>query len=226
MVVNVVRSGANILAFVPSYEEMPVDALTHVPLAEELRARVQREFNEVANQLATRGYRVIRLPFADHPVRNPVNVAKFVDPATGQSVVLLGKYPYHFATKPGGSIPQFELEDAFARLETAVDAWRAKPTDARWNDVTVVLQKTWKEMDRISATPNPTFADQARIYERNGIKVIPVAIYPTGEGGLHCLGLASNEGPTAPQAKAASSASTAGSRRQASSGLSGFATAP
>jgi len=194
MVVNVLRSGTNILAFVPSYAEQPVDALTHVPLAEELRSRVQREYDWVANQLSTRGYRVIRLPFADHPVRNPVNVAKYVDPVTGRAVVLLGKYPYHFATTPGGKIPQFELEDAFTRLEAVVDAWRAKPTDARWNEVTATLQRTWKEMDRISATPNPTFSDQARVYEMNGVKVVPVAIYPTGEGGLHCLGLASNEG--------------------------------
>ena len=120
MIVNILRAQGKTLAFVPSYQDPAVDAITHVALAEDVRRRVQYEYDLVAGQLGRRGYEVVRLPFADHPVRNPVNVGRFVDPNTGRQCVLLGKYPYHFPLVPGWPIPQFELQDAFDRMDYAV----------------------------------------------------------------------------------------------------------
>lgn len=187
MVVNVLRSGSSILAFVPSYSGRPVDALSHEPLSEALIARLQAEYDSVARQLGGLGYRVVRLPFSDHPVRNPVNVGKYRD-AAGQQVVLLGKYPYHFRLADG-RIPQLVLQSAFDTLEKRVGAWRSAPSEETWNPVVAALAAVWKEMDQAAASPNPVFSEQVKTYEGAGIKVLPVSIYPTGEGGLHCLGL-------------------------------------
>ena len=189
MIVNILRAQGKTLAFVPSYQDPAVDAITHVALAEEVRRRVQYEYDLVAGQLARRGYEVVRLPFADHPVRNPVNVGRFVDPNTGRQCVLLGKYPYHFPLVPGGPIPQFELQDAFDRMDDAVGAWHHAPTEANWSAVEGAVRGAWAAMDKAAESPNPIFDEQAKVYSSHGIKVIPVAIYPTGEGGLHCLAM-------------------------------------
>ena len=189
MIVNVLRAGGRTLAFVPSYQDSPVDAITHVRLSEEVARRVQGEYDLVAGQLARRGYEVVRLPFADHPVRNPVNVARFVNPETGRQCVMLGKYPYHFPLVPGGPIAQFELQDAFDRLEDAVDSWRKSPDGRTWSAVEQAFRAVWAAMDTASESRNPTFEAQADVYSSHGITVIPVVIFPTGEGGLHCLTL-------------------------------------
>ncbi|MBZ5589262.1 MAG: hypothetical protein LAO05_11940 [Acidobacteriia bacterium] len=189
MIVNVLRAGGKTLAFVPSYRESPVDAITHVMLAEEVRRRVQYEYDLIAGQLARRGYEVVRLPFADHPVRNPVNVGRFVDPNTGQQCVLLGKYPYHFPLVPGGPIAQFELQGTFDRLDDAVRSWHTSPTDPNWSALEQAFRDAWTAMDKAAESLNPTFEEQAEVYSSHGVKVIPVAIYPTGEGGLHCLSM-------------------------------------
>jgi hypothetical protein len=188
MVVNVVRSAANeVLAFVPTYREPPVDSITHVQLAEAVRARLQAEYDLVAGQMARRGYRVVRLPFADDPVRSPVNVSRFVDPATRQPTVMLGRYPYHFPLVPGGPIAQFRLQDAFDDLELKVELWRKEPSAARWESVEQSLRGVWMEMDAAAASENPEFDAAARLYRENGVRVLPLPIYPTGEGGIHCL---------------------------------------
>ena len=189
MIVNVLRAHGKTLAFVPSYQAHAVDAITHVALAEEVRRRVQYEYDLVAGQLARRGYEVVRLPFADHPVRNPVNVGRFVDPNTGRQCVLLGKYPYHFPLVPGGPIAQFEVQDAFDRLDDAVGSWHHTPTEANWGAVEQAFRGAWAAMDKAADSVNPIFDEQAKVYSSHGITVIPVAIFPTGEGGLHCLAM-------------------------------------
>ncbi len=189
MIVNVLRAHGKTLAFVPSYQAHAVDAITHVALAEEVRRRVQYEYDIVAGQLARRGYEVVRLPFADHPVRNPVNVGRFVDPNTGRQCVLLGKYPYHFPLVPGGPIAQFEVQDAFDRLDDAVGSWHHAPTEANWGAVEQAFRGAWAAMDKAAESVNPIFDEQAKVYSSHGITVIPVAIFPTGEGGLHCLAM-------------------------------------
>jgi len=186
MVVNVLRGRSGVVAFVPSYREAPVDAITQAQLSEAVRDRVQAEYDAVAREFEGRGFRVVRLPLRDHPTRTPVQVGDFVDARTGHQIVLLGKYPYHLDL-PGGRNPQRDLQASLERLERSVGAWRLTATPARWAQVEEDIRGVWKELDAGGATPNPTFDMQARIYESEGIRVIPVPIYPTGEGGIHCL---------------------------------------
>lgn len=187
MVVNVLRGRTGAVAFVPSYREEPiVDSALQGLVPEHVRNRAQGEYDRAARQLEKRGYRVVRLPFRDHPDRTPVQVGSFVDLRTGQQSLLLGKYPYQFDL-PGARNPQRELQASLGRLEAAVAAWRKAPADAQWDEVVRRIAGVWAEMDRAAESPNPTFQTQARLYEAEGIRVIPVPIYPTGEGGIHCL---------------------------------------
>ena len=188
MIANVVRGRSGPVAFVPSYETGAIDAVSHEPLSADIRSRAQLIYDRVARQLAAGGFRVARLPFADHPVRNPVNVGKYVD-ADGTQVVLLGRYPYHFVL-PDGRNPQRELQKQLDELSTALEEWKDKPSDVLWERVRKRAAESWEEMDRAVASANPTFERQRKAYEDEGIRVVAVPIFPTGEGGLHCLGLA------------------------------------
>jgi hypothetical protein len=188
MIVNVARGSKGTVAFIPSYDGTPVDAITREPLAPEVQKRAQVIYDRVARQLAAWGFRVARLPFADHPVRNPVNVGKYTEP-TGEQVVLLGKYPYHFAL-PDGPNPQRELQKRFDALAEELETWRSRPSEAAFERVRKAFRGVWAEMDRAAASPNPTFERQMKVYEAEGIRVVPIPIFPMGEGGLHCLGLA------------------------------------
>ncbi len=186
MVVAVVRSPAGIVAFVPTYEGVPVDALSHVALPADAVRRFQAEYDRTARQLAARGYRVARVPFADHPARNPVGTAKFVDPATGKPSILLGRYPDHLTARDEENA-QTQLQAVFERLDAAVEAWRHDPTDVRWKGVQAAVAAAWRQLDVSTAAPNPIFEKQRNVYESFGITVVAVPIYPTGEGGVHCL---------------------------------------
>jgi len=188
MIVNVAKGTKGSVAFIPTYEGVPVDAITREPLSPEVQKRAQVVYDRVARQLVGWGFRVARLPFADHPVRNPVNVGKYTEP-NGEQVVLLGKYPYHFAL-PDGPNPQRELQKRFDAVSDDLEAWRNRPSAAAFERVQKGFREVWAEMDRAAASPNPTFERQAAVYRAEGIRVVPVPIFPTGEGGLHCLGLA------------------------------------
>ena len=214
MILNVARGSKGPVAFVPSYEGAPVDAISREPLSPEVRRRAQIIYDRVAKQLAGWGFRVARLPFADHPVRNPVNVGKYTEP-TGEQVVLLGKYPYHFAL-PDGPNPQRELQKRFDELSDDLEAWRNKPSDAAFERVQKGFQEVWAEMDRAAASPNPTFDRQAKVYQAEGIRVVPVPIFPTGEGGLHCLGLAERKAESREAGERLAYARAPGRRSQAS----------
>jgi hypothetical protein len=100
---------------------------------------------------------------------------------------MLGRYPYHFPLVPGGPIAQFRLQDAFDDLELKVELWRKEPSAARWESVEQSLRGVWMEMDAAAASENPEFDAAARLYRENGVRVLPLPIYPTGEGGIHCL---------------------------------------
>lgn len=186
MVASVFRGRSGVVAFVPTYAGVAADALSQSQLAEDFVSRIQAEYDRVARQLVTRGYRVVRLPFADHPVRSPVGAAKFVDPATKRAFVLLGRYPYHFEL-PDGRNPQRQLQFVFGKLDVAVAAWRHATTAAAWSGVESALRTTWEQLDLAAASENPTFEKQKAIYEANGISVAPVPIFPAGEGGIHCI---------------------------------------
>ncbi len=186
MMAAVFRSPVGITAFVPTYASHPADALSHDPFAPDVIARLQSEYDRDARQLEALGYRVARLPFADHPVRSPVGAAKFFDPVANRSIVLLGRYPYHLELSDGRN-PQRRLQHVFQELDAAVEAWRQAPTGSAWSGVETAIRNAWQEMDRAAASPNPIFDRQKAIYESNGIEVHPVPIFPTGEGGIHCI---------------------------------------
>ena len=186
MVAMVLKTPSGVVAFVPTYEGSPVDALTHVHLDPPSVQRFQGEYDRAARQLASRGYRVARVPFADHPSRNPVGIGKFVDPDTGRVSVLLGRYPTHVAASDDQN-PQTQLQLTLEKLDAAVAAWRHEPTDARWSAVQAAIGATWRQMDRAVAAPNDMFERQRRVYESFGVRVLALPIYPTGEGGVHCL---------------------------------------
>jgi hypothetical protein len=184
MVLSVLRVGSRTLAFVPSYVRPAVDAIGLEPLSDEVVERAQLEYDAVAAQMADLGYGVVRLPFADHPVRNPVNIARYVSPQ-GRTVVLLGKYPYH-RNLNDGRCPQREIQNALDTLASAVDRWHSTADDASWQRVTAAIDATWKAMDEGVSAPNPTFALQAGAYRAHGVEVTPVPVFASGEGGLHC----------------------------------------
>jgi hypothetical protein len=137
--------------------------------------------------MGRRGYAVARLPFADHPVRSPANVTPYVDPSTGESWVLLGRYPNHLAERPGGPIPLFPLQDALDSLAERFLQWRKSRREAEGRAVDVAFERVWSEWDRALSSPNPLFEAQKRIFEENGIHVRAVPLIPSGAGGIHCL---------------------------------------
>jgi hypothetical protein len=187
MVVATARNDREALAFVPTYDLRPRDANSGELFPETFARDVQREYDLVAGQMEGRGYRVIRLPFEDHPVRAPVNVSKFVDRTTGKPFVLLGRYPEHRPPAPAVPSAMRRLADEIIRLQSRVDAWEERPDEARWTALRAELEAAWKELDAAAASPNPLFERQRALYEANGISVIPLPLYPSGDGGVHCL---------------------------------------
>jgi hypothetical protein len=187
MVVTIMRGHDQVVAFVPTFEGRPVDAVSHEPLSPERQAMVQQEYELVARQMKKRGFAVVRLPFADHPARNPVNVSKYRDPSTGRHVVLLEKYPYHFPLTPGGPIPQFQLQKAIEAIRAKVKQWYKKPNDAHWQVLQATIEAAWRKLESTAASPNPLFAKRVTLFEANGVEVLPVPMCPSGEGGLHCM---------------------------------------
>lgn len=186
MLAAVLRTPSGVVAFVPTYEANPTDAHSQAPLPAADVRRFQAQYDRTARQLAARGYRVARVPFADHPARNPVGVGKFLDPETGRPWVVLGRYPEHVAGPDGGN-PQAQLQQAFQVLDSAVASWRQRPTDEHWRAVQAAVASALKQMDASVAAPNPIFESQRRVYESYGVGVLNLPIFPTGEGGVHCL---------------------------------------
>ena len=188
MVVAAVRNATEALAFVPTYETPPVDANSRELLPAAFVRDVQKEYDLVAAQMAARGYRVVRLPFADHPVRSPSNVSKFIDATSGRPVVLLARYPEHRALVPGVDSPMARLQDAVLAVQVHLEAFEARPTDdAALARLDASLTDAWRELDAAAASPNPLFERQRALYEANGLSVVPLPLFPSGEGGVHCL---------------------------------------
>jgi hypothetical protein len=186
MVAAVLRTASGIVAFVPTYEQAPVDALTHVHLDPAAVSRFQAEYDRAADQLLGRGYRVARVPFADHPARNPVGIGKYVDAATGHAFVLLGRYPNHLVRSDDRN-PQTQLQNRLQTLFDAVAAFRGDASDASWTAVEAALAAMWRQMDAAVAAPNPMYETQRGVYESFGVHVVGLPIFATGEGGVHCL---------------------------------------
>jgi hypothetical protein len=116
-----------------------------------------------------------------------VNVSKFVDAVSGKPVVLLARYPEHRSPSPGVESAMGQLQDAVLALQDSLDAWQAAPTDAAFARLDASLRDAWRELDEAVASPNPLFDRQRALYEANGLSVIPLPLFPSGEGGVHCL---------------------------------------
>jgi hypothetical protein len=186
MITAVIGTPRGPVAFVPTYAAGAVDSLSHVHLTIDALKRFQDEYDRTARQMAARGYHVARVSFADQPARSPVGIAKFVDPATGRSTVILGRYPDHLADSDERNA-QTQLQIAFERLDAAVATWRHAPTDVHWNAVRSAVGAAWRQMDASVASPNPMYQNARKVFESFGVDVVELPIYPTGEGGIHCL---------------------------------------
>ncbi|MGE5718089.1 MAG: hypothetical protein ACM369_15685 [Acidobacteriota bacterium] len=187
MAVAVVRNATEVLAFVPTYLVPPVDANSRQVLPEAFVRDVQKEYDLVARQMKDRGYRVVRLPFEDHPVRSPVNVSKFVDVTSGRPVVVLARYPEHRPPASGASSAMARLQDALLALQESLDAWESTPNESASARLDARLRDAWRELDAAATSANPLFDRQRALYEANGLSVVPVPLFPSGEGGVHCL---------------------------------------
>jgi hypothetical protein len=186
MVVAVLQGKSGIVAFVPTYVGSPVDASSHSRLPDASVRRFQAEYDRTAHQLAARGYRVVRVPFSDHPARNPVGVGKFEDPTTGEAAILLGRYPDHLADSDERNA-QAQLQRKAEALDAAVEDWRRSPTAISWSGVQTSVAALWRQLEASVQAPNADFNRQRSAYEAQGIRVDPIPIFPTGEGGIHCL---------------------------------------
>ncbi len=174
-------------AFVPTYTSAPrhYDALTTDQLTTALVHQAQNEYEAAAEEMAQLGYEVVRLPFSDHPVRGPVNIAKFRNRDTGEYTVLLGKYPYHLP-EDDPAAPQHQLQHALDRLMDDFEAWRKLPDHAAYQRLLAALDRTWASIEAVDGMPNPIFESQARLFRQYGYQVVPVPLYAWGAGGLHC----------------------------------------
>lgn len=187
MAIAAMRNATEALAFVPTYEAPPLDANSGTLLPEPFVRDVQKEYDLVAGQMEARGYRVVRLPFEDHPVRSPVNVSKFVDRTSGRPFVILARYPEHRPPGPGVKSPMALLQDATLALEASLDAWEATPSEAAFARLDASVSHAFLALDGAVASRSPLFDRQRAIYEANGISVLPLPLFPGGEGGVHCL---------------------------------------
>lgn len=174
-------------AFVPTYLANPVDRITGQPLDANFVKSVQGEFDQTAVELEGLGYKVERLPFADHPVRSPANLVRFYDPQKGKCVVLLAKYPVHDNEGNGGAItPQVELKSKLDALQSACKDWQEKPGEIPYQALMDAIAKVWADMDDTDKEFNPVFRQWVKTFNRAGIDVIPVSDFAWGAGGLHC----------------------------------------
>jgi len=173
-------------AFVPIYDKNEImDILSRQLLDKEFIKRCNEEYNAVAGQMSELGFEVVRIPFYDHPVRNPANVAKFRNKETGKTTVLLSKYPYHLS-KNGDLSPQQKMQDALYSLEDNLVAWKEKPDKETYTNIFNAINNLFYMLEEEEKTQNPIAEKQAEIYRKYGYDVILVQSYAWGAGGLHC----------------------------------------
>jgi hypothetical protein len=183
-------------AFVPTYLPGPVDATLNKPLDKDFVAKAQREYDLVARQLKSLGYKITRLPFADHPVRGPVNFVKYYDRNKDRFSVLLPKYPYHLSLKyqepehlEMAVCPNMRIKSALDSLDEKAFEWQENLTADNFRRFMEAIDGVWREMAEVEQQPNPIFETQAELIRRNGYDVVGIPSYPGGSGGLHCQSL-------------------------------------
>jgi hypothetical protein len=180
----VVGNGIGNHAFVPTYIDHPIDRMTGLPLDPGFVKSLQSEFDIIASQLADMGFHVARLKIEGHPVRSPVNLVRFYDPATGRCKVLLAKYPLQDADNENNT--QKVLMARIGDLKTGISQWEKKPDMKSYLSVKSLIQSVWSVMDRVPVESSPIFEYNAKKFRDAGIDVVPVADFAWGAGGLHC----------------------------------------
>lgn len=173
-------------AFIPIYDKDEImDILSKELISKEFIIKCNEEYNAVAQQMKEIGFEVIRIPFYDHPVRNPANVVKFRNKDTGKITILLGKYPYHLAENKGIS-PQQKIQDALYYLEDNLVIWKENPNKEVYTNILNALNNLFYIMEEEEKIKNPIAEKQANIYKKYGYEVLLIQQYAWGPGGLHC----------------------------------------
>ena len=172
-------------AFIPKYDGRSFDALSGAELTDDLASNAGREYEIAAKEMKKNGYKVIRLPFKDHPVRSPANSPRYRDRETGKSTVMLGKYPYHIQA---GSVktPQSRLMEALDAISGLNDENYTSNTEGDYMVLMSAVRNLWQVMDEVSEMPNPLTERQKRLFEWEGYTVKVVPVYAWGAGGMHC----------------------------------------
>lgn len=173
------------LAFIPKYQARSFDALSGEELTGDLASNAGREYDIAAKEMKNNGYKVIRLPFADHPVRSPANSPRYRDRETGKATVLLGKYPYHIQSGKGMT-PQTKLMEVLAGFGDLNDGNYAGNSEEDLADILKKIEHLWMVMDEVSGMANPLTEKQKRLFEKQGYSVKVVPVYAWGAGGMHC----------------------------------------
>jgi len=188
MVVSVMdpHDGGPPRAFVPVLMEGRVDdALFDKPLDPKLVVSCRWELEAVAEQMAAMGYKVVRLPFSDHPVRSPANFVKYHDTRTGRYKVLLSKFPDALPLQ-NQQTPQRYFNWVMGLLRASGENWQRSGTPESFHAFQQQVAETWRAMDRIEEAPNPTFDECAKRITAEGFDVVSVPSYCYGSGGMHC----------------------------------------
>jgi hypothetical protein len=181
----VVGNGIDNQAFVPTYIDHPVDRMSGLPLDPDFVKSLQAEYDAIASQLKEMGFPVNRLQIDDHPVRSPANLVRFYDPSSGRCKVLLAKYPSQ-VTGSADMCTQEVLRNCLGDLKTDAANWEKEPTVKNYLGLKNGIQAAWNVMDRVPAESDKIFEDNAALFRKAGIEVVPVADFAWGAGGLHC----------------------------------------
>lgn len=176
------------IAAVPYYLDHPVDAISGMELEPAFVRRTRGEYNRAALELSAAGYEVIRLPFADHPVRGPVNLVKYYDRRNDRQVVLLAKYPRH-RSDTGELSDQARILGQLYDVQNKGSAWQDEPQERRYQELLQSIATLDALMKHAAVAPDPVFEAQRAVLEDRGFRVVPVPVFPWGAGGLHCLTL-------------------------------------
>jgi hypothetical protein len=176
-------------AFIPTYKYLNVtkifDSVSNQEIDKDVIRKAQSEYDEAASQFKKTGYEVVRLPFSDHPVRNPVNIVKFHDKDTGEYTVMLAKYP-DLLPMGDPNTPQARIQKALDVLAVDTGRWQDNPDGDNYNGLLRTISGLWETMDLVAKLPNPIYDMDKKLVEKYGYRVITVPSYAWGAGGLHC----------------------------------------
>jgi hypothetical protein len=173
--------------FIPTYRNMRyiIDSLTRQKLDKNMVRQAQSEYDLSADQFKALGYEVVRLPFNDHPVRNPVNIIKYHNNETGRYTVMISKYP-NYLPEGNPDTAQAILQNALDRLAADTSLWQNSQTDGNYKTLQSTISNLWNTMGKVEAMPNTNTDSERKIFEKYGYGVVEVPVYAWGAGGLHC----------------------------------------